>query len=70
MFVIWSITEEITELMKKYQHQWRQQSQIESNLKVSIHRYKTNKEYQDGINDTLAKQHLTQHAYTEYYVKL
>ena len=66
----WSITEEIVELMKKHQHYWRQQTQMESNLKVSIHRYKTNEEGRDGIDDTLAKQHLTQNAYTNFICKV
>ena len=38
-------------------------------LNVSINKYTIIENFHDVINDTLAKQDLTQHAYNKYYVK-
>jgi len=65
----WSITEQISNLMKKNQYYWRKESGKNADLTVSLHRFKSRLSGQEGINDVNAKRDLTRHAYTTYFGK-
>lgn len=61
----WSITEQIVKLTNNHQQDTNKNSQ----LKVSLHRFKSKLNGQKRIDDINTKDYLTQHAYTTYYGK-